>query len=322
MVETARRRGVARSIGQLFQAPTVAAFAASDPERTLAGPTRIAQALPIRRDGSERPLFVMHMPSGEVTFAYRLERHIAPGIPVYGLPGRPREAAPVGSLAEAAADLLPMMRAVQARGPYRLLGWSFGGLLAYELATQLLAQGESVEFLGLIDTGRTLPRAPSSSLLDDLEDVDGWLPVLAKGPAELARLRSLLAAYPAGAGLAARIPTLQEHADELLNVVAAPIAQMTLGEVERWLLHWRAHERAMASYVHAGLPLRLDLFACQDTEEDPDLHLDWEELFPPQRLRVTPLRGEHGLLMNEPYVSAVGHAISAAIRSALPALAR
>nr|WP_244875145.1 thioesterase domain-containing protein [Xanthomonas cannabis] len=56
------------------------------------------------------------------------------------------------TMEELATRLLAGLRAVQPQGPYRVAGWSFGGLLAYEMACQLLACDEQVEFVGLVDT--------------------------------------------------------------------------------------------------------------------------------------------------------------------------
>jgi thioesterase domain-containing protein len=50
-----------------------------------------------------------------------------------------------------AADYVEQIRAVQSVGPYRLLGWSFGGVVAHAMATQLQEQGESVELLVMLD---------------------------------------------------------------------------------------------------------------------------------------------------------------------------
>lgn len=44
------------------------------------------------------------------------------------------------------------MRSVQPEGPYRVLGWSMGGLVAFEIACQLQAMGEEVDFLGMLDS--------------------------------------------------------------------------------------------------------------------------------------------------------------------------
>lgn len=52
---------------------------------------------------------------------------------------------------EMAADYLALIRTVQPTGPYYLLGWSFGGLVAHEMGVQLTAAGEHVALLGLLD---------------------------------------------------------------------------------------------------------------------------------------------------------------------------
>ena len=44
------------------------------------------------------------------------------------------------------------LRRIQREGPYQLIGYSFGGVVAYEMARQLLGSGERVSFLGLLDT--------------------------------------------------------------------------------------------------------------------------------------------------------------------------
>lgn len=54
-------------------------------------------------------------------------------------------------LEDIAASYIQQMRQVQPQGPYRLLGWSMGGILAHEMARQLEQQGERIAFLGLLD---------------------------------------------------------------------------------------------------------------------------------------------------------------------------
>ena len=56
------------------------------------------------------------------------------------------------TLPEMAAHYIGEMKAIQPHGPYRLLGDSFGGLVAFEMALQLQSLGEPVEFLGLVDS--------------------------------------------------------------------------------------------------------------------------------------------------------------------------
>jgi thioesterase domain-containing protein len=73
--------------------------------------------------------------------------------PVYGVWTGPADPTvePQHRLPEMAARCLESIRSRQHSGPYALVGHSFGGLLAFEIAQRLQAQGEEVELLGLID---------------------------------------------------------------------------------------------------------------------------------------------------------------------------
>ena len=70
------------------------------------------------------------------------------------------------------------LRTIEPDGPYRLAGWSFGGVLAYEMAQQLAAAGGVVEFLALLDanpvidpiTGLPMDRTPFLAMLDAVLD--------------------------------------------------------------------------------------------------------------------------------------------------------
>ncbi len=310
MVQAARQVGIPRNVSHIFRVPTLAAFAADEPESGEGG----AHAVAIRREGTERPLFVMHMPSGEVSFAYRLERHIVRGIPIYGLPA-PREETPIDSLKTAAATVVGMLKAVQPAGPYRLLGWSFGGTLGYEVAAQLLAAGDSIEFLGLVDTPQMPVMPPTRSLDEEIADIDGWMAELVKGPEELATARALLSGLPPDASWEDRFSALRLNAKTLFNVVAAPVAHMLPDEARHWLIHWRARGRAGAAYVRRTLPLSIDLFTTEEMTQAFGPWLGWDELYPPDRIRVTPVQGTHALVMNEPNIASVGAAISTVMRA-------
>ena len=115
---------------------------------------RLAQAAPspvvaLQPGGSLPPLFVIHAVDRGVTGYVNLVRHLGPEQPVYGLRDLGDLERPVATIA---ADHVAAMRAVQPKGPYSLVGWSFGGTVAYEMAVQLEREGETVAFLGLMDT--------------------------------------------------------------------------------------------------------------------------------------------------------------------------
>jgi thioesterase domain-containing protein len=140
----------------------LAGLLADPTPRALAVPLRAAEqaeagAGPVRRlrvaGAGAPPLFLAH-PAGGSTFVYRqLVDRLSPDLPVYGLE-RLTEGGPV---TERAARYVELIREVHPAGPYRLGGWSFGGVLAYEAARLLTARGEQVEALVLIDAGLPLP---------------------------------------------------------------------------------------------------------------------------------------------------------------------
>jgi thioesterase domain-containing protein len=82
-----------------------------------------------------------------------LLRHVPADRPVYAIQprGLAHEEELPRSLREMADDYIAHIRMVQPDGPYHLLGWSMGGLLAHEIATRLRGQGERVALLVNID---------------------------------------------------------------------------------------------------------------------------------------------------------------------------
>ena len=106
--------------------------------------------------GALPTLFLIHALGGRVIGYNDLVRHLKRDQPVYGV-----EFAFSGSKAEQmrmenlAAHYVREIRGVQRNGPYHLLGYSFGGLMAFEIAHQLREAGEPVAFLGMLDTWQT-----------------------------------------------------------------------------------------------------------------------------------------------------------------------
>ena len=119
--------------------------------------TRIDRStvVPLRHmRGSLPPLFIVHGVGGNVLGFYSLARCLDADQPVYGIQAQsllPGREALLG-LEQMAAEYVADMRAACPEGPYHLLGFSFGGLVAYEIAQQLRAAGLEVGLLGMLDT--------------------------------------------------------------------------------------------------------------------------------------------------------------------------
>lgn len=108
----------------------------------------------IRKEGSRNPLYVISGLGGNVLNFNRLASHLGSEQPVYalqpqGLDGRKPFLTRVEDMA---AFYIQEIRAIQPHGPYHLAGYSFGGFVAFEMAQQLRAAGETVGLLGLLDT--------------------------------------------------------------------------------------------------------------------------------------------------------------------------
>ncbi|MEU8680177.1 amino acid adenylation domain-containing protein [Streptomyces sp. NPDC048611] len=136
----------------VFEAPTVAGLA-----QWLESDSREESfdvLLPLRTSGSQAPLFCVH-PGGGLGWGYaRLLRHIGTEFPVYALQARgmnERDTLP-RSVDEMAEDYLLRIEQVQPHGPYYLLGYSFGGLVAHKIGSLLEQRGEKVALLALVDS--------------------------------------------------------------------------------------------------------------------------------------------------------------------------
>ncbi len=108
----------------------------------------------IQPHGTKRPLFCIHSRTRNVLNYFPLARYLPADQPIYGLQPRTADVDLLSrlSIEEMAADYIAEIKTIQPIGPYSLLGYSFGGLIAYEMARQLLEQGEHVALLALADT--------------------------------------------------------------------------------------------------------------------------------------------------------------------------
>ncbi|AUX48172.1 nonribosomal peptide synthase [Sorangium cellulosum] len=186
--------GGSLSLMAIFDAPTVAGLA-----RLLAAERPASSVVVLRAGGSRPPLFCVDS-SGLHVMAYQgLAAAMSEEQPVLGLDLGPSLARDAGalSLPRIVEQLSREIRERQARGPYHLLGWSVGGVLALAVARTLEEQGERVAFLGMLDTQpRTrLYAAGEPDVVEELAayiDQDRSAALLALPPAELDALRERL----------------------------------------------------------------------------------------------------------------------------------
>ncbi|OSN00424.1 non-ribosomal peptide synthetase [Lonsdalea populi] len=311
LVNDARRQGVHLTLSSLFSSPQLQALAAqSQSPQVERGHDR---AVAFRATGEQRPLFIVPEASGELFYGPLLTACITEDIPVYGLPGPDCSQPPFATLEAAAARYVRIIRAAQPEGPYRLLGWSFGGTLAYEIAAQLLGQDQPVEFLGMLDT--RLPDSPQGFVvpLDELlamTDEEEMLAFLVRG--DLDAIADGAVAVPPDAIARARRGRLEDHYDIGREAGIFP-ADWSPDYYRGWLCHRLALLRAQ--YRAPTLPLMLHLFIAQDEAAEGGRYLGWDRVLPTSDIHRIPVPGDHRRLVSEPYVQEVGKAISAALQT-------
>jgi amino acid adenylation domain-containing protein len=169
-------------VAALLQGPTVDQLARAVADRQSGVRLPVVALQPV---GTARPLFLVHAGGGHVACYAALASLMAPDQPLYAFQARGLDDGlpPLQGVEAMAAHYVEGLRRVQPRGPYRLGGWSYGGIAAFQMALQLHAAGEEVELLALLDTARPEVRGGTAMPLDHasvlrriLTDLYGWGP--------------------------------------------------------------------------------------------------------------------------------------------------
>jgi amino acid adenylation domain-containing protein len=297
-----KRFGQRLPLGSFFAAPTVERLAAVIKEGGARPPQ--TPLVPIQPHGGGMPFFCVHPLGGSALCYQALARHL-PGQPFYGLD------ATVGadggrsyaSLEEMAAAYVDAVREAQPHGPYRLGGWSFGGLVAFEMARQIVERGEQVEMLALFDSHAPPPAAP-----------DGPTPgTLAAAPAEVDQATILSELLGSDLDLSAEELRRLDPEEQLRHVVALGRRTGSLPpgyDVEMARLRLRIvamHGRAVEGYRARRYPGRVTFFAARlgdrpGDQADAQANLERWRLLSEQDIEVRVVAGTHRELVAAPYV--------------------
>jgi amino acid adenylation domain-containing protein len=253
---------------------------------------------PLKTSGERRPIFLVHPPGGIVMCYRELAARMDPSLPVYairsrGLHGHERLPA---SVEEAAADYIQALKTVQPRGPYRLGGWSVGGVFAFEMALQLNASGEHVDRLLLLDTA--LPER-SLGLLPQEERVNVGLEYGVKYT--LAELRDL---HPDE-----QLPFLWEHAKSLgvlQDETPAEVVSQVLADLKQLFHH---HLELATAYAPKWYDGTVSLIRPTEVPFELDVSEDrgWRCLA--RQVEVQYVAGHHHSMVQMPHVVALAKAV-------------
>jgi len=262
----------------------------------------------IQPQGERSPVFFVHVGSGNVLCYLDLARYVGLDQPFYAIqdPSLLGTMPPFESIEAMAAHYVECIRAAQASGPYMVGGWSFGGLVAFEMARQLTAAGEEVSLLAILDSGTPEierefeRRSDDAALLAILAD-EMSLPVTA------AQLRQLQ-------------PEQQLHfvADHMNR---AGLVFDNAGEVVRGQLEtFKSRNRATIGYDPAPYAGAISLFVAGEKQPEeaayPDLIEGWRNLAL-GGLEVFSVPGKHHEIGREPNVQVLAAQLRSCIDRAL-----
>jgi thioesterase domain-containing protein len=150
MLNIERGTGARLSPATLFRHPTVEELAGVLRQETGLSRTIL---VPINAGRARRPIFFVHPIGGQVICYLDLARHLGAEQPFYGLQavGLDGDEEPITEIGIMADRYLEEIYRFQPKGPYLLGGWSTGGVIAFEMAQRLVARGETVALLALLD---------------------------------------------------------------------------------------------------------------------------------------------------------------------------
>ena len=307
---------------KLIKKPTVAALAQSIAKPETNGNGKVSPAVAMQTGGAKRPFFCVH-PIGGGIFCFRdLVRRLGPAQPFYGLQARElsdisSDGDPYGTLEEMADYYVNAVRSVQPTGPYLLGGFSWGSILAFEMAQQLNRAGEAVPLLVIMDT-------PAPDIVGKIANLDDTtlLLIIAR---DLGHQRGLdlPVTFDDLAGLEPN-----EKFDYVLGELVK--AKILTDEVsQRWLRRhiegYRARMTAVQNYSAGVYPGRITLFRATELDAEVQERFDeamrkqlndptfgWDK-FSTQPVEIHDIPGNHSVIVLEPHVRVLAERLSECI---------
>jgi amino acid adenylation domain-containing protein len=291
-------------LSTLIEAPTITQMARFLSERRR--PAVASALVPLQTRGSLPPLFGIHGHFGEILFYHPLSQRLGAEQPFYALQARGREGIPahdtvVGMACEYVEEILRVHA-----GPYYIAGYCFGGLVAYEMAQQLLAHGKQVGFLGVFDA-----YAPEPKFVDGLQArIDRHLNQLRQlGPKAKLRLSTTSFATKAQTLLWRTAYPMFRHTLPRSSRLFQNVPQMNLQAAKRYSP--KPYSGRMTVFLSGPVPAGFQL--------DPHEHLGGMQAAD-IHLRLVP--GDTESMFQEPHVAVLAEELKKCLREAARATDR
>ena len=290
--------GIRLPVGKFYEFPTIEGVAKYI--RRGSKPVEESDVVPLNAGGTSIPLFsvfgslnIGRFLGPDQPFYQMLANHVSPG-PL------DRTSSPENAIGELAEHCILTIRRVQPRGPYFLSGYSFGGIVAFEIAHRLRSQGEEIAFLGLID-----PDPPRPSRLDLLKRQIHEFGIRAAARQQVERVVS-------------RVKRMLGTTGKLVSPdISPPQNDAAYRELpaDKKMFHFFGHYRAPAC------PCRLDLFLAKDHyKNEPhkpisDPRRDWVKVAVHGH-EVFEIPGDHVTINDPPHVRVLADLFRACLAKA------
>ena len=299
-----REFGRTLPLAALLNHPTIARLAgllAPKVESPTAS-TRKGHLVTLSEAGAGTPLFCLHGGDGGVLFYRSLAELMPRRFPLHAIESLDLSSnGPItpASVEETAAAYVEDLLSIHPGGPFRLAGYSFGGVVAHEMACILEDKGHKVGFLGLFDTHN--PTAPAKRYSITGRFNAFWqqqqdLPL----PARLERLRERIAE-----GIATNRRVKAEVAAAIETGPAEAHSDLRRVQVreENW--------RAMQAYRPRRFAGRITLFKAMTASDKVEWPEDygWTE-FAGEELEIIPVPGRHLTLFDDENVGSLARALA------------
>lgn len=268
--------------------------------------------VPLRSGGLRTPLFCAHTAYSNLWEYETLVKYLDAGRPIYGLQpvGIDGSDEPLENLGVMAARYVNEMRDLWPAGPYHLLGYSSGSIVAYEMARQLREQGCEVGFLGLIDAlppNRGVQSLKRTFSLQSFKTLAGGSITLLLSLMRIRTSRSLILP-PMLDNVVTSLPYM------FCKVLGIRSVRITYEGVAATLPEWQRrllikNLEAVRWYLPGNYPGRMALFVSQDSKEQyGEGALGWERTVK-SRIDVVHVSGSHQSMIQAPNVEELAYGI-------------
>ena len=292
-------------LATLFQSPTIKQLAALIYSRTDSSLWSVV--VPINPHGNRPPLFCIH-PDGGTVFCYQhLAHYLNPKQPFYGIESigiNPQRESHT-NVEQMATHYIQELKNIQSHGPYFLSGWSFGGLIAFEMAQQLTAQGEQIAFLCLIDI---YPPAVYAVPEIESEDDDAELVALIGEDLDLCS-----AEFQQLAPTDRLIYAVEQAKQKNLIPVSVDIAEVRRILMVQWL-----NTQALKNYTPQYYSGSIVLFTASDRhpaiKQGIDSESSWNQLV--KQVETFLMPGNHHSMIQPPHVQSLAQQLQESLDKA------